>query len=123
MISARDNLNVYLKGKAMVEIISSEEHLLRIVFLILLNNHEARYRRSIDAEGNDYHLIINEHGDEVAEWDDQLCEWHLVIPLRKTRDTMNSIDLAPVVARIEKQILKMRTKTQCTSPAECAKRL
>lgn len=107
----------------MVEIISSEEHLLRIVFLILLKNHEARYRQSIDAEGDDYHLIINELGDEVAEWDELLCEWHLVIPPRKTSDTMNSIDLAPVVARIEQQILKMRTRTQCTSPAVSAKRL
>lgn len=96
----------------MVEIIGSEHQLRCIMFGFLTRspstNHEFRYRKTRDAEGEDFHLILSPTGDEVAEWDDVLCDWVVVIPPRPTNDTQNSTVLLPILDRIEKQTEKMK---------------
>ncbi|HID8404804.1 TPA: hypothetical protein ACXIJH_005170 [Serratia marcescens] len=109
----------------MTEIIGSESLLQRIALLVQLSSDKALYRKTKDAEGQDYFLILNAHGDEVAEWDEQQCDWCLVKPPRPTGATENAIDLGPVLARIEQQTLKMelcRGQLNLLSPGPVTKK-
>lgn len=52
----------------MVEMPGSEFQIREIVFLVNLDYGDVYYRKTKDSNGDDYFLILNSTGEEVAEW-------------------------------------------------------
>ncbi|MFE4111291.1 hypothetical protein [Kosakonia sp. YIM B13611] len=64
----------------MTEIPGSDSLLERIAFYLWPAHEVLLYRKTTDAEGDDYYLILNGTGDELAEWDEGEQNWIVVNP-------------------------------------------
>lgn len=62
----------------MVEMPGSELQIREIVFLVNLDYGDVYYRKTKDSNGDDYFLILNSTGEEVAEWDEDAQKWILL---------------------------------------------
>lgn len=91
----------------MVEMPGSEFQIKEIVFLVNLDYGDVYYRKTKDSNGDDYFVILNSKGEEVAEWDDDDNAWSLLAHPRPTGDLQNSTDIVSLGARIQQQILRM----------------
>ncbi|HCD2819138.1 TPA: hypothetical protein NBL60_004019 [Enterobacter hormaechei] len=91
----------------MVEMPGSEFQIREIVFLVNLDYGDVYYRKTKDSNGDDYFLILNSTGEEVAEWDEDAQKWILLPHPRPTGNTQNSTNITHMAARIEKQCIWM----------------
>lgn len=92
----------------MVEIPGSENQLREIVLKVGLLHPDVLLRKTVDAEGAPYILILNGQGDEVAEWDED--DWVMVPHPRRTGTIENTTDLTQVMIVIDKQVLLARMR-------------
>jgi hypothetical protein len=91
----------------MVEMPGSEKQIMEIIFLVNLNYVNAYYRKTKDTLGEDYFLILDAAGNEVAEWDDDTETWILLPHPRPTGNIFNTTLVSELGTRIEKQFLNM----------------
>lgn len=91
----------------MVEVPGSENQIKEIIFIVSVQHDGVYYRRTIDSNGEDYFVILNSKGEEVAEWDDDDNAWSLLARPRPTGDLQNCTDIESLGARIQQQILIM----------------
>lgn len=91
----------------MVEIISSEFCLKWMMKILGNKNSLISYRKTLDDDGYEYHVLINGNSEEIAEWREDICAWCLIDPPIPSGTMDNSHWLDPVMARIEEQRLLM----------------
>lgn len=91
----------------MVEIIGSEFQIMRTMGYVSMVHGKAFYRKTTDSNGDDYFLILNANGEEVAEWDDSQNEWSLILLPRPAGNTLGTTEITGMDSRIEKQQLLM----------------
>lgn len=95
----------------MVEIISSESCLEWMLKLLGKKHSLISYRKTLDGDGYEYHVLINGSAEEIAEWREDICAWCLIDPPSSSGTMDNSHWLAPVMSRIQEQQLLMRLRT------------
>lgn len=91
----------------MMEVPGSEFQLKEIIFLVNLDHGDVYCRKTKDSNWDDYFLLLNSNGDEVAEWDDDAEKWLMLPNPRRTGSTHNSIIITHMLPRIEQQSLWM----------------
>jgi len=91
----------------MTEMPGSEFRIMEIVFLVNLDHGDVYYRKTKDSNGDDYFLILNSKGEEVAEWDEEAQKWILLPFPRPTGNTQDSTNITHMTARIEEQCIWM----------------
>jgi hypothetical protein len=91
----------------MVEVPGSENQLLEIIRTVCERYRGGNYRKTMDSNGDDYFLILNLKGEEVAEWDEADNTWHLLSPPLPTGDIQNCTCILSLSARIQQQRLLM----------------
>ncbi|MIX29371.1 hypothetical protein CRQ34_22185 [Salmonella enterica subsp. enterica serovar Livingstone] len=97
----------------MIEELGCEEQIHELAVNAVLSHESALYRKSMDADGNEYLVILNDRGEEFAEWDDKASRWIYLDPVRPTGDTRNTTDLLPEFERFvelyESQVNNLKT--------------
>ncbi|MFJ5491648.1 hypothetical protein ACIPT9_10260 [Pectobacterium carotovorum] len=89
----------------MVEMPGGEYQIKKIIHIVNQEHGDVYYRKTIDSNGDDYFLILNSQGEEVAEWDDTDHTWHQAPYPRPTADIQNCTNITSLKAQIEKLIL------------------
>lgn len=91
----------------MEEIPGSENQIRTIIFLVKQKHADVYYRKTKDSNGDDYFLILNTAGKEVAEWDDDTETWVLIPHPRSTGNIHNRTEISHLSTLIEKQSINM----------------
>ncbi|MEF9678194.1 hypothetical protein [Pectobacterium aroidearum] len=102
----------------MANFIGSKKQLQEIFETIKQSHKQAVYRVTQDSNGDEYHVIVNEHGEEVAEWDEDSQEWHVLPVPRRVQGRNDDVDLAPTITVIEKDELRVGQDNLSDAPGK-----
>lgn len=91
----------------MIEVPGSESQIREIAFIVNMEYGDVYLRKTKDSNGDDYFVILNSKGEEVAEWDEDAQEWILLPRPRPTGNTQNSTNITHISARIEEQCIRI----------------
>ena len=89
----------------MVEIPGSEYQIREIIVQCKQDHVDVYYRKTKDSNGDDYFVILNSKGEEIAEWDEDAQEWILLPPPRPTGNTQDMTKITEIAARIEEKCI------------------